>query len=111
MDRQDERRSRRLTEVEVVDQVAEDLRGFADIGSWVRSAVGRWVEALAAQEGILDELVEGVEAQRLVVDIAPLGIGADDERRYAQPVAVRVDRRRGEMVVEAAAVVPGQQNW
>jgi hypothetical protein len=47
---------------------------------------------LAVQEVVLDELEVGVEAEGLVVDVAPLRVGADHERRHAQPVALAVDR-------------------
>ena len=70
--RQDQRRPRLLVEVEVGDEVAEDGRVLADVGARVGAAVGRRVEALAAEEVVLDELDVGVEAQRLVVDVALL---------------------------------------
>ena len=61
-----------LGEVEVVDEVAEDRRVLAHVGSRVRAAVGRGIEPLTAEEVVLDELVVRVEAQRLVVDVALL---------------------------------------
>ena len=39
-----------------------------------------------------------------------LRVRADHEGRYADAVAVAVDRRRHDMVVEAAPVVPGQED-
>src|ERR1700724_449671 len=61
MDRKEHRRSRRLREVKVGGQVAEDGRVLPDIGPGVGSAVGFGVEALTPQEVVLDELGEGVE--------------------------------------------------
>ena len=52
----------------------------------------------------------GVEAERLVVDVALLGVRADHQPRHPQAVAVRVDRRRHDVVVEAAPVVPGEED-
>ena len=70
MDGEDQRWARRLVEVEVVGEVAEDLLVLADVGSGIGSAVGGGVDALAVQEVVLDELVVGVEAEGLVVDVA-----------------------------------------
>ena len=53
-----------------VREVAEHRRVLAHVGPRVGAAVGRWVEPLAAEEVVLDELGVGVEAQRLVVDVA-----------------------------------------
>ena len=97
-------------EVEVREQVAEDLRVLADVGPRVGTAVGARVQPGAAQEVVLDELEIRVEAQRLVVDVAALRIRADHERRHAQPVALRVDGRRLHVVVEAAPVVPREED-
>jgi hypothetical protein len=68
--RQQHRWPRRLREVEVPHQVAEDRFVLAHAGTWIGAAVGRRVEALAAEEDILDELQVSVEAERLVVDVA-----------------------------------------
>jgi len=80
----------RLVEVEVVGQVAEDLRLFTDIRPRVGPSVARRVETLAVEEVVFDELVVRVEAQRLVIDIARLRVRADDQTRYAQPRTVVV---------------------
>jgi hypothetical protein len=56
MDRQDLGRPRPLIEVEVADQVAELAGGLADPGSRVGAPVGGRVEALSAEEVVLDEL-------------------------------------------------------
>ena len=44
-----------------------------------------------------------------VID-GPLRIRADHERRHAQPVTLRIDRRRLHVIVEAAPVVPGEED-
>src|SRR5206468_1868648 len=80
----EERAPRPLPEVEVLDEVAEDLFVLADVGAAVWAAVGLRVEAAPAEEVVLDELEVRVEAQRLVVDVAPPGVGADHEPRHAQ---------------------------
>src|SRR4029450_8135501 len=52
---QDQGRDRLLREVELGPEVTEDRDLLADGGARVRAAEGRGVEALAAQETILDE--------------------------------------------------------
>ena len=91
---ENERRPWVLGEVEVVREVAEDRCVFADVGACVWSAVGARIEPLAAEEVVLDELRVGVEAERLMVDVAALRVGADHDPRDAQAIAVRIDRRR-----------------
>ncbi len=79
--RQNHRRPRLLVEVEVRAQVAELRIGLANVGTRVRPAVCGGIEALRAEEVVLDELVEGVMTQRLVIDVALTGVGADDQSR------------------------------
>src|SRR5690349_22690053 len=76
--REDERRTRRLIEIELAREVTEDRDVLANRRARVGPAVGRGIEALAAQEIVLDELEIRIEAERLMVDVAALGIGADD---------------------------------
>src|SRR5207253_3778997 len=83
-----------LREVELADEVAEQLCVLADDGARVGPAVRLWVEPLAAEEVVFDELQVGVERECLVVDVAVAGPGADQEAGYTQPVALPVDRRR-----------------
>jgi hypothetical protein len=99
-----------LIEVEVVDEVAEDLCVLADVRSWVGAAVGRGVQALSVEEVVFDELVVRVETQRLVVDVAVLGVRADDDRGDPQSVSVLIDLGRDDVVVEPTPVVPGQKD-
>ena len=97
-DRQQHRRSRRLREVEVGGEVAEDPPRSRARRARVGPAVGLGVEAPAAEEVVFDELRVRVEAQRLMIDVAALGVRADHDARHAQPVAVLVDdaaARRG----------------
>src|SRR6478672_10514183 len=77
--RQEQRSPRRLGEVEVLSQVAEDLHVLAHGRPRVGPAVGLRVQALPVEEVVLDELQVRVEAQGLVVDEAPLRIRADHE--------------------------------
>src|SRR5205085_1429912 len=79
------------------------------IGPGIGPAVGAGVEALAVAEAALAELVVGGEGQRLMIDVALAGAGADDDPRHAEPVAVLVDARRGDLVLDPAPVVPGQE--
>src|SRR4029453_671020 len=65
---QDQGRDRLLREVELGPEVTEDRDLLADGGARVRAAEGRGVEALAAQETILDEPQEGARQENLVVD-------------------------------------------
>src|SRR5437870_5355228 len=107
---ENERVPRLLREVEVLDEIAEDRRVLAYVWARVGPSVGSWIEPLSVQEVVLDELDVRVEAQRLVVDEASPCIGADHESGDAEPVAVFVDRRRRDMVVEAAPVVPRDED-
>ena len=45
-----------------------------------------------------------------MVDIAPLGVRADDNPWDPQPVAILVYRRRHHMVVRTSPAVPGEKN-
>src|SRR6185312_16785749 len=49
-------RSRRLIEIEVVDQIAQNGNILADSGARVRAAIGLRIEPLPMQEIVLDEL-------------------------------------------------------
>src|SRR5579859_6250068 len=109
-DGEDEGGPRLLAEVEVLRQVAEDRAVLPDIWPAIRAPVGLRVEALAGQEVVLDELEVSIERQRLVVDVARLRVGADHDGRYPQSVAEAVDLGRGHVVVEAAPVVPGEED-
>src|SRR5207253_2955019 len=71
--------TRGLSEVEFCREVAEDLDVLAHGDARIGSPVGGRVEALAAEEVVLDELHIRVEAQRLVVDVAAFGVWADQE--------------------------------
>ncbi len=62
------------------------------------------------QEVILDELHVGVEAERLMVDVALARKWADDQSGNAQAIAVVIHRRRGHVIVETAPIVPGQKD-
>src|SRR5947209_6509753 len=103
--RKDYRRPRWLSEIKVLHQVAK-LRG---VFPYTRPGIGPpiclRVNPLATEEKVFDELQVGVEAQGLVVDQALLGIGANNQSRYAKTIAVLVDDRRRDVVVEAAPIV------
>ncbi len=62
-----------LAEVEVAGQVPEAGRVLAHRRARVRATVGLRIEPLAAEEVILDELGERIEAQLLVIDEAASG--------------------------------------
>ena len=91
-------------------EVAEDRVVLAHVGPGVGAAVGGGIEPGAVEEVVLDELGVGVEAEDLVVDVALLGVGADHDPGHAQAEAVAVDDRRHDMVVEAAPVIPGEED-
>ena len=97
-------------EVEVGGDVAEDRVVLADVGAGVGAAVGGGIEARAVDEVVLDELRVGVEAEDLVVDVALLGVRADHDPGDAEAEAVAVDDRRHDVVVEAAPVIPGEED-
>src|SRR5579884_3660351 len=107
---QDHRWSRRLGEVEVLSQVAEHWRGLAHVWTRVRTTVGPRIEPLAVEEVVLDEPQVGVVAQRLVIEVPVLGVGADHQPRYPDPQAELVDAGRYHVVVEATPVVPGEED-
>src|SRR5207245_6963387 len=108
--RQDHRRPGRLAEVEVTGQASQDGDVFAHGRPRIGAAVGQRVQPLATQEDVLDELDISVEAEGLVVDVVLLRIGADDQRWDPQAVAVLVHHRRHHVIVEAAPVIPGQED-
>src|ERR1700676_14679 len=110
MHRQDHRGPWRLREVEVRGQVAQDADVLAHRGPRVGTAVGERIDALSIEEHVLDELVVGVEAEGLVVYIALAGVGADPHAGHAQPVSVLVDDGGDHVIVEAAPVVPGEED-
>src|ERR1700674_2527935 len=62
MDGKQDRRERRLVEVEVSGQVAEDRDVLAHGRSWIGSTVRLGVQALSVEGVVLDELVIRVEA-------------------------------------------------
>src|SRR5689334_6514662 len=84
----DQRPPRFLLEVEVLDEVAEDLRALANIRSRIGTPVRLRIEPRPAEEVVLDELRVGVEAQDLMVDEPAPRIRADHEARNAKPIAV-----------------------
>jgi hypothetical protein len=69
-----------------------------------------WGRCALVEEAVLDELEVGVLAQDLVVDVAALGIGADHEGRNAEPIALPIDHRRIDVVVEAVPIVPAEED-
>ena len=83
---------------------------FAHVGPRVGPPVGLRVQPLPAEEVVLDELGERVEAQLLVVDVAASRVRADHDSRDAKAVAVQVDHRRSDVVVEAAPVIPREED-
>src|SRR3954447_10378266 len=95
-----------LREVELAEKVAEGLHVLADDGAGIGAAVGLRVDALPAEEVVLDELEVRVERERLVVDVVVPRPRADQQAGHAEPIALAVDRRRRDVVVEAAPVVP-----
>ena len=100
----------RLGEVEVGGEIAEHgaFSRTSGRGSGRPSVGGsmRWPPRKSSSMN----LSVRVEAQRLVVDVARLRVRADDESGHPQAVAVLVDARRGDVVVEAAPVVPGEED-
>src|SRR5215468_3572645 len=108
--RQQERLARRLVEVEVAEEIAQDRLVFPDIGAAIRPAVGLRVEPGIVQKIILDELQIGIAAEDLMVDVALPGVRRDDDAWHTQAVAVLVGPRWHRVVVEAAPVVPGHED-
>lgn len=83
---------------------------LAHIWTGIGAAICFRVKARAAQKIILDELEVGVKAQRLVIDEALPGIGADNQVWYAQTVAILINLWWYHMVIEATPIVPGQED-
>src|SRR5262245_29980706 len=108
--RQHHRRPRSLLEVEVGDEVAEQRRVLANGRTWIGTAVSGRIQPLAFEKVVLDELRIGVEAQDLVVYEAASRVRRDDESRNPEPIAVPIDDGRRYVVVEAAPVVPGDED-
>src|SRR5437762_2229755 len=107
---QDDRWTRRLVEIEIRPEIAEYRDVLTHVRAGVGPPVGFRIEPLAAEGHVFDEFDIRVEAQGLVVDVAALGVGADHDGGYAQAVAVLVDARWDDVVVEAAPVVPRQED-
>ena len=99
-----------MVEVEVVHEVPEYRHVLAHHLASIRPAVGTRIQPLTLEKVVFDELGVRVEAQRLMIDVAPLGVGADDQSGNAQSVTVVVDPRRNDVVIEAAPVVPGEED-
>ena len=99
-----------MPEVELVAEVAEDPDLLAHGRARVGTAHRPGIEPRAVQEQVLDELQVRVEGQHLAVDGAGLRPRADEDPRHPDPVAVLVDARRRDVVVEAAPVVPGEED-
>jgi hypothetical protein len=59
---------------------------------------------------VIDDFDVGVVAEDLVVDVALLCVGADHECWDAEPVALAVDGGWFDVVVEAAPVVPAEED-
>src|SRR5438552_5258437 len=110
VDRENDRLTRWLVEVEVEGEIAEDARVLTNVHSRVRASVGSWVEPLTIEKVILNELVIGVEGQGLMVDKPSPGIGTDDDPGNAQAVPVGVDARWHHVVVESTPVIPGKED-
>src|SRR5689334_7095251 len=72
-------RSRRLGEVEVVAQIAQERGIFAHVWSRIGTTIARGVDALPIQKVVFDELVVRVEAQGLMVNVALFGIRTDSD--------------------------------
>src|SRR5450759_852099 len=87
MHRQRHGRTGSLGEVEICGDVSEDADIFSDVWPWVGPTVGAGINALTAEQILLDELVVGVERECLVIDIPLLGVGADDHGRHSQAVS------------------------
>src|SRR4051794_38045718 len=100
----------RLVEVEVAAQGAEAVRGFTHRRARVGSAVVSRVEALSPEEVVLDELEIRVEAERLMVHVALPRVRADHEGGNADAVLLTTDYGWRHVVVEAAPVVPGEED-
>ena len=67
---QDDGRARLLAEVEVGPQVTQDGDVLPHVRTRIAPAIGRRIDARTTQEVVLDELQVGIEAERLVVDVA-----------------------------------------
>src|SRR5215510_2606747 len=74
---QDHRLSRLQVEIELVGEVAEDGDFLTDRRTRVRPPVGRRIEALPAEEPVLDQLQVRIERQRLMVDVSLACVGTD----------------------------------
>ncbi len=106
MDRKHQWRSGCLIEIEVAGEIAQRRVSLAAIGTRVGTIVGGEIEALPAEEIVLDELQVRVVTEKLVVDVALLGIRTGHDFRHSQAIAVLVNDRRFNVVVETAPVVP-----
>jgi hypothetical protein len=72
MHRQEVGAARPLIEIETLAEVSQQRDVLAHGGTRVRPAIGPGIEALPAEEVVLDELRIGIEAQRLMIDVPGL---------------------------------------
>src|SRR5437763_1272133 len=101
-------RPRLLRKVEVCRQIAKRGERLSHRRPWIGAPVAARIKPGTAEKVVLDELGVRVEAQDLVVDEPATRVRTDDQPGDAQSVAVLIDPRRDDMVVEPAPVVPGQ---
>src|SRR5947209_8857223 len=107
---QDHRRPRKLPEVEVLAEISEQQVVLADVGPGVWAAVGGGIQPFAAEEVVLDELVVGIVAEYLMVDVAAARVRADDDSGHAEAEAVAIDGGGYHVVIEATPVVPCEED-
>ena len=93
-----------------MDQVAQTRGPLAYVGPGVRPPVGTRVDSTTAQEVVLDEPGQGVVTEPLPIDEPTPCIRADDDAGDPEAVAHTVHGGRRHVVVEAAPVVPGQED-
>ncbi len=110
VNRQNHRRAWCLGKVEVRQQITQSRSLLPYTGSRVRATIRPGVDALTIQKVIFNKLEICIKAERLMINIALFGIGADDQAGYPQAIAVLINHWWHNMIVESTPVVPGEEN-
>src|SRR5271157_502801 len=104
-----QRRTRRLLEIEILSQIAENRCIFAYVRTRVGAVIRLRVNALAREKIIFNKLDIRVEAESLVINITSLCVRTDDETRHAESISVYIHCRRNHMIIKTTPVVPCQK--
>jgi hypothetical protein len=99
-----------LGEIEIHEQITNLGYILAYIRTGVGATISLWVDPLASEEQVFDQLDVRILALNLMINETLFGIRADHNTGNAQAEPILVDMRRDYMIVKAAPVIPGKEN-